>query len=30
MTENFVHQLQIILLGAGQWREKPARRELPV
>ena len=27
MTENFVRQLQIILLGAGQWREKPPRRE---
>ncbi len=26
MTENFVRQLQIILLGAGQWRAKPARR----
>ncbi len=29
MTENFVRQLQIILLGAGQWREKPPRRERP-
>lgn len=26
MTENFVRQLQIILLGAGQWREKRAER----
>ena len=25
MTENFVRQLQIILLGAGQWRERPTR-----
>ncbi len=24
MTDNFVRQLQIILLGAGQWREKAA------
>lgn len=24
MAENFVHQLKIILLGAGQWREKSA------
>lgn len=28
MTENFVRQLQIILLGAGQWREKPPRRKV--
>jgi AcrR family transcriptional regulator len=27
MTENFVRQLQIVLLGAGQWREKPARQD---
>jgi AcrR family transcriptional regulator len=27
MTENFVRQLQIILLGAGSWRERLARRE---
>jgi AcrR family transcriptional regulator len=26
MTENFVRQLQIILLGAQHWRERPARR----
>lgn len=26
MTENFVRQLQIILLGAGQWSEKTGRR----
>lgn len=25
MTENFVKQLQIILLGASTWQEKPAR-----
>lgn len=25
MTENFVSQLQVILLGAAQWREKRAR-----
>ncbi|MES2900397.1 MAG: HTH-type transcriptional repressor FabR [Pseudomonadota bacterium] len=25
MAENFVRQLQIILLGAGQWREKAGR-----
>ncbi len=25
MTENFVRQLQIILLGAGIWRERPLR-----
>ncbi len=25
MAENFVRQLQIILLGAGQWREKSGR-----
>ncbi|PWF55330.1 HTH-type transcriptional repressor FabR [Massilia glaciei] len=24
MAENFVRQLQIILLGAGQWKERPA------
>ncbi|WP_426103148.1 TetR family transcriptional regulator [Massilia sp. TSP1-1-2] len=29
MTENFVQQLQLILLGAGQWREKPSRGDLP-
>lgn len=26
MTENFVKQLQLILLGAARWREKPSRR----
>jgi TetR/AcrR family transcriptional regulator, fatty acid biosynthesis regulator len=26
MAENFVHQLKIILLGAGQWREKSTTR----
>ena len=25
MGENFVRQLQVILLGAGQWREKPGK-----
>ena len=28
MTENFVRQLQVILLGAQHWRERPARRVL--
>ncbi len=28
MRENFVRQLQIILLGAGQWREKAQARNL--
>lgn len=27
MTENFVRQLQVILLGAGQWRERLPRKE---
>lgn len=26
MEQNFVRQLQVILLGAGQWREKPGQR----
>lgn len=25
MTENFVQQLQVVLLGAAAWKEKPAR-----
>jgi AcrR family transcriptional regulator len=25
MTENFVHQLQVVLLGAGHWEEKRSR-----
>ncbi len=25
MTENFVRQLQVILLGAGRWKERPRR-----
>jgi AcrR family transcriptional regulator len=29
MTENFVRQLQIILLGAGQWRDVRAARARP-
>ena len=24
MNENFVHQLQIVLLGAACWKEKPS------
>lgn len=26
MTENFVHQLQVVLLGAGCWKEKSQRK----
>jgi AcrR family transcriptional regulator len=26
MTENFVQQLQVVLLGAAAWKEKPARK----
>lgn len=26
MTENFVHQLQVVLLGAGCWKEKSSRK----
>jgi TetR/AcrR family transcriptional regulator, fatty acid biosynthesis regulator len=26
MEQNFVRQLQVILLGAGQWREKPGQK----
>ena len=25
MTENFVQQLQVVLLGAANWKEKPIR-----
>lgn len=29
MGENFVRQLKVILLGAGQWREKPGKPARP-
>ena len=27
MTENFVQQLQVVLLGAAQWQEKTHRKK---